>query len=726
MISSLYTSDGRPLQLGKRIGKGGEGEVFILPESPNLAAKIYTVADLASREAKVRAMLAAKLMSTTSLIAYPSGLIVDRTGKFVGFMMRLIPNHQSLHELYGVAARKTAFPKADYRFLVRTATNIARAIAQAHSDNCVIGDINHSSILVSQQATVALIDSDSFQFTVGATQHRCRVGVQEYTPPELQGKHLDVVRTPNQDAFGLAVVSFQLLFMGRHPFAGRPKRADIPLERAIQEFRFAYSRVRDVGLEPPPAVPTLDQFPAFIAAAFEQAFGPTGPRNRPSAKQWISLLEELEQNLKDCTSNPRHHYPHSATECLWCRMERLQGVQLFLPPHIAQHASLRNNAGEYVAWQQIWQAIEAIKLPAPARSTPVLPALNPAPSAKARAIGSGYAPHKIVGLLIIVASVGLLLALPSAALFALIGFAYGAYQAFRADPRREAFTREADQLEERWANALGQWQVRASDGDFARMLASLQGIKRQIEELATEEQAKIQQYERNRRGHQLSQYLDRFQIRHANITHIGPSRRALLASYGIETAADVTPTALFRVPGFGPVTSRPLLDWRRGLEGAFRFNAAHMGADVAAVAAIKAEMANKARALVARLAQGPAQLASVVGAVEAARRTATPELQSLHQEREQMAADLKFLGLPAPRARTARAPASFYPPPSQRPPQASSPIPPSSVSRTHGGRSCPRCGGSMVLRTAKRGRSPGRRFYGCSNYPACRGTRPSP
>lgn len=38
---------------------------------------------------------------------------------------------------------------------------------------------------------------------------------------------------------------------------------------------------------------------------------------------------------------------------------------------------------------------------------------------------------------------------------------------------------------------------------------------------------------------------------------------------------------------------------------------------------------------------------------------------------------------------------------------------------------CPKCGIPMVLRTAGKGEQPGRQFYGCSNYPRCRETRPS-
>lgn len=36
---------------------------------------------------------------------------------------------------------------------------------------------------------------------------------------------------------------------------------------------------------------------------------------------------------------------------------------------------------------------------------------------------------------------------------------------------------------------------------------------------------------------------------------------------------------------------------------------------------------------------------------------------------------------------------------------------------------CPKCGGEMVLRTAKRGANQGEKFWGCPNYPQCRGTR---
>ncbi len=37
------------------------------------------------------------------------------------------------------------------------------------------------------------------------------------------------------------------------------------------------------------------------------------------------------------------------------------------------------------------------------------------------------------------------------------------------------------------------------------------------------------------------------------------------------------------------------------------------------------------------------------------------------------------------------------------------------------GQQCPKCGSLMVMRTAKQGANAGKSFWGCSNYPQCRG-----
>src|SRR5205814_5083167 len=118
----------------------------------------------------------------------------------------------------------------------------------------------------------ALIDCDSFEITDGKTVFPCMVGVPTYTPPELQGQSFQGVRrTQQHDAFGLAVLVFHLLFLGRHPFAGIYKggSADLTIEQAITEFRFAYLPDHSsTRLEPPPSAPRLSDMPTELAELF--------------------------------------------------------------------------------------------------------------------------------------------------------------------------------------------------------------------------------------------------------------------------------------------------------------------------------------------------------------------------------------------------------------------------------------------------------------------------
>lgn len=58
------------------------------------------------------------------------------------------------------------------------------------------------------------------------------------------------------------------------------------------------------------------------------------------------------------------------------------------------------------------------------------------------------------------------------------------------------------------------------------------------------------------------------------------------------------------------------------------------------------------------------------------------------------------------------------------PPPAGAPRPRAAVDA--GPPACPVCTGAMVKRVAKKGANAGAPFWGCSNWPSCRGTRPAP
>src|SRR5262249_34689944 len=155
------------------------------------------------------------------------------------------------------------------------------------------------------------IDCDSAQITFDGRPFLCGVGVSTHTPPELQGGSLRVLRSRNHDCFGLAVLIFQLLFMGRHPFSGRYLGSgDLPLEKAITEFRFASARPAALRhIHPPPHTPDLSLLTPLAAHLLERAFAPEGTREngRPSASTWIDALSEIK--VQPCRHNAAHTFP---------------------------------------------------------------------------------------------------------------------------------------------------------------------------------------------------------------------------------------------------------------------------------------------------------------------------------------------------------------------------------------------------------------------------------
>ena len=89
-----------------------------------------------------------------------------------------VPNRKDIHKLYSPKSRHTEFPLADYRHLIRAASNTAKAVAALHNLGCVIGDINHGSVLVGADATVRLIDCDSLQITLGGQLYTSDFGLK--------------------------------------------------------------------------------------------------------------------------------------------------------------------------------------------------------------------------------------------------------------------------------------------------------------------------------------------------------------------------------------------------------------------------------------------------------------------------------------------------------------------------------------------------------------------
>jgi DNA-binding helix-hairpin-helix protein with protein kinase domain len=87
-----------------------------------------------------------------------------------------------------------------------------------------------------------------------------------------------------------------------------------------------------------------------------------------------------------------------------------------------------------------------------------------------------------------------------------------------------------------------------------------------------------------------------------------------LESYGIETAADVTPEALKVVPGFGQRLGRQraaaLLGWRQALEQQFRYDP-RQGVSPTVIANLRQQYVQQQSAIERELLAGPDELAKI-------------------------------------------------------------------------------------------------------------------
>lgn len=348
MSAVLVSGAGQPIRLGRELASpGAEGAVYEVEAQPDLAAKVYLQPATPEKGRKLAAMAAAVTDRLSRVAAWPQQTLhVRQGGPVTGFLMRRVHRAKDVHVLYGPKTRLREWPDASYELLVRVAANVARGFEVVHAHGHVIGDVNERGILVAPDGTISLVDCDSFQVTAAGRTYSCDVGTFDYQPPELQGVRTfrGLAREPNHDAFGLAVLVFRLLFLARHPYAGRFQGTgeEPPLERRIREFRFAYARDAAARRQmlPPPASLGLETLPAPMVALFERAFLEAGLRGgRPGATEWRTALEDFERELRPCARNAGHSHLKSASKCPLCELEGNSRLLLFAPPRAARVAT---------------------------------------------------------------------------------------------------------------------------------------------------------------------------------------------------------------------------------------------------------------------------------------------------------------------------------------------------------------------------------------------------
>ncbi|CAN7238793.1 protein kinase domain-containing protein [Pararhizobium sp. LjRoot255] len=634
-MSETFFASGKKMPLGPLLGKGAEGAVYNISGSSDIAVKIYNDGKAPERHEKIVAMVAAGLSSTSAYVAYPLEVVTRQNGKFAGFTMRKAAGFKTVHDLYGPGSRRAEFPAADVRFLVRAAYNLSSAIASIHRSGCVIGDINHSGILVSAQALVTLIDSDSFQFRNGGRTFRSLMGVAEYTPAELQGASFEKTdRTTNHDAFGLAILLFQLLFLGRHPYAGRYLGGgDMDIKTAISQRRFAYSARRsETKMEPPPHVPALDDFGDEVRDAFELAFSRKAEagNGRPSPVDWVGVIDRLQSNLVTCGIDRSHHYHRSNASCPWCKLEHGMGRSLFAAQFVTPNSMA--NIGEIIA-----QINRLHSPPRPSSAENIMPSMRDLKvSDAARSKKSGRA-MSMAGALV-ACGVGLYVAAAVQGMVGIIIAGASLMYFFSAKNDAGPFEAEFKASTTEWNNQRQMWERRAGPEQFDEKKAHYLRLALAHAGLPQREKEKLAELERKKRDLQMRKHLESHLLDRARVASIGPGRKATLASYGVETAWDVKSRRITNIPGFGPAMQVKLRQWSKSIEQKFVFNAI-IPTDPQAIREVKNDIAKQRAELERDLMKAPADLQRLLDEATRLRQNPPPELVAAYRRMKQAELD---------------------------------------------------------------------------------------
>lgn len=572
-MPTYYDSKGNAHNLSEKIGSGGEGTVFVCPHDRTMVAKIYHQPITADKAAKLRWMAQNKNEQLLKIAAWVIDVLTDApNGKVVGFLM---PNVRAkdIHELYSLKSRRIHFPDATWTFLVHTAGNLARAFYNLHKNDHIMGDINHGNCVVLADGTVKLIDCDSYSINDGTRRHPCEVGVATHLAPELQGMNLrGVKREKKHDNFGLAVIIFQLLFLGRHPFAGNfIGEEDKSLEDCIREFRFAYGEDAYIRrVKQPPGTLSLSAVSPRIALMLERAFL---TEDRPEPREWVEALEDLKDNLKLCAMHPGHHFYRNLTSCPWCELETKTGLMIFPFTSGNQSLEVEEEFNIFTIENLLSQINPPRNLPAvlpkPALTTPTLPEERVEMEKRQNyqnVVVFAVAQVFLIFFLTFVFGSGIAFFIGLITMSAAIVYLVNNHKSVRDSLETEVEFRRED-----WNKLGNDWEKTSSVNYLEKDIETIRNKVTDYQNLQKDSRHKIKLLQDEALRYQLETHLSNYALAESKIAGIKAEIISQLGKHGIKTAADVETKRLQMITEIDGYLRIKLLDWRKNLERHFEY-----------------------------------------------------------------------------------------------------------------------------------------------------------
>ena len=300
------------INVQSKIGRGATATVYKLNyDGHAFAAKIFHNERRIDSE-KVLAMLAntpenAEVEAngkTYPQFAWPCALLKNSQGEDIGYLMPLVDTTES-HTLdyyydQGLFDKLNSPSEAALSYKLEIAQNLSTIVAELHKHQHYIIDCKPQNIRVFKKThLVSLIDCDGFSIFGNGRRYPAELLSTDYIAPEAQRQNsLPADLAEPQDRYALAVVLFQLLNRGTHPFQGilatPVTTANTNDEKAALGL-YPHGLVGLVKIKPrPQSIHHL--WDLATRRLFDQAFTAKLSAARPSAQEWADHFRSLLEN----------------------------------------------------------------------------------------------------------------------------------------------------------------------------------------------------------------------------------------------------------------------------------------------------------------------------------------------------------------------------------------------------------------------------------------------
>lgn len=284
----LFTARQKPLRLGKALGRGGEGTVFLT--DTDLVCKTYgpKPPTRATRE-KLERMCAHPLQYPG--LCWPLELVFNEWGEFAGYLMPQAGGHELQHSVMHPKLLEETFPEWNRLQLARLAITVLETISHLHKNNVLLGDLNPSNILVEDETTVYFVDTDSFQIE----EFPCPVGKVPFVHPDLMGRDFsNLLRNLEHEHFAVATLVFMLLMPGKPPYSHQGGES-LNVNVLKGHFPYPFEEKRGTGVPQGPWRFIWSHLPKYVKQDLHDYF--TG-QTQKTIDDWLKLLRRYLGDLE--------------------------------------------------------------------------------------------------------------------------------------------------------------------------------------------------------------------------------------------------------------------------------------------------------------------------------------------------------------------------------------------------------------------------------------------